>query len=108
MSDARNPHALALARAAVESASITAVAEALGYSRPALSRYLSGAYPSPGPIEAAIVSRYDRRQCPHIGCEVPPEYCHQRALAPEPFGGRARLLHWQACQQCPHKRKEES
>lgn len=107
MSDPRNPHALALARAAVEASSIAAVAVALGYSRPAVSRYLSGGYPSLGPIEAAIVSRYDRRHCPHIGAEVSPDYCRQRALAPEPFGGNARLAHWQACQRCEHKPKED-
>lgn len=107
MSDPRNPHALALARTAAEADSIAAVAEALGYSRPAVSRYLSGGYPSPGPIEAAILSYYDRRHCPHVGEEVAPEYCRRKALAPEPFGGNARLVHWQACRQCPHKPEKE-
>ena len=99
--------ALALVRAAVESSNIAAVANALGYSRPALSRYLSGGYPSPGPIEAAILSYYDRRLCPHIGEEVSAETCRRRALAPKPFGGNARLAHWQACQRCPHKPEED-
>lgn len=103
MTDPRNPHALALVRAAVEASSINAVAAEIDYSRPAVSRYLSGDYPSLGPIEAAIVSRYDRRHCPHIDEEVAPEYCIRRALAPQPFGGNARLAHWQACQRCEHK-----
>lgn len=114
MSDQRNPHALALvlAQVAKPKSSVATVARQIDYSRPALSRYIHNDLPNPRLIEAAILDRLDRRQCPHAGEEIEAEECRKKALAPRPFGGTARLTWWMACQSCPHKpiqaEKEES
>ena len=92
-----------LAKAAIACASITAVAARIGYSRPALSRYLSGTYPGTEKIESAILAAYDRRVCPHTEREIDRETCERKGLSPKPFGGREREAHWMTCQTCPHK-----
>lgn len=83
---------------------LAGVAEVLGYSRPALSRYVNGSYGGPEKLEAAIFEHYQGlRTCPHDGEELPVAVCRKRAHAPEPFGGNARLAAWRACQACPLK-----
>lgn len=80
------------------------IALEIGYSRPAVSRYTSGTYGAEvDDIEAAIMARYDRRECPHLGKPVEPETCIRKALTPRPFGGQARERHWEACQTCQYK-----
>jgi len=80
------------------------IAIEIGYSRPAVSRYTSGTYGAEvNDIEAAILARYDRRECPHVGKPVDPETCRIKALSPRPFGGQARERHWKACQTCQNK-----
>jgi transcriptional regulator with XRE-family HTH domain len=80
----------------------------IGYSRPAVSRYLSGTYgESVAGVEAAILKAYDRRDCPHTGESVDPALCHKKALGPKPFGGTSRLAWWTSCQTCPHKPESE-
>ncbi len=86
---------------------IAGVADELGYSRPALSRYLNGDYPSVAKMETAILQRYNRRVCPHTGAEIGPDVCLKKALAPKPFGSAARERHWLTCQSCPHKPAKE-
>lgn len=83
------------------------VADEIGYSRTAVSLYLSGEYRSPKKLEAAVISRYDRRHCPHTGEDTGPDICRRRALSPKPYGGNARERQWQACQSCPHKPAKE-
>lgn len=98
-----SPEALALvkAAAAAHKRKLAGVAAHLGYSRPALSRYVNGSYIGEARLEATIFERYQgMRACPHSGEEVPVAECRKRAYAPEPFGGAARLAAWQACQQC--------
>lgn len=98
-----SPEALALvkAAAAAHKRRLAGVAAHLGYSRPALSRYVNGSYIGEAKLEATIFERYQgMRVCPHSGEEIPVAECRQRAFAPEPFGGAARLAAWQACQQC--------
>lgn len=86
---------------------ITQIAEEVGYSRTALSLFLAGRYERDSrKLEAAVVRTYDRRLCPYLGEEVDPELCVRKALAPKPFGGRARLAWWLACQKCPHRPEE--
>ena len=104
-----NPLALELARQAVAAhpRGIAGVSKEIGYMRPTLSRYLNNDYPGAGKVEAAILSRYNRRICPHTGEEVTPEYCRKKALVPKPYGGDARERHWLACQTCPHKPAQE-
>lgn len=106
-----DPAVVIIARQAVAAheRGIAGVAKEIGYSRTTLSLYLSGDYGNGEKIEAALLSRYNRRVCPHTEEEVAPEYCRKKALAPKPYGGAARERHWQACQDCPHKPvKEES
>lgn len=86
---------------------LAGVAVVLGYSRPALSRYVNGSYGNAAKLEAAIVNRYDRRICPHTGEELAPEVCRRRALVPKPFGGAARERQWIACQTCPNRPSNE-
>lgn len=76
----------------------------IGYSRPAVSRFMSGTYgESIDTIEKAILKAYDRHECPHTGESIEPETCRKKALSPKPFGGSSRLVWWSACQTCPHK-----
>lgn len=100
-------HTFDLARAAVAAGSMTAVAVAVGYSRTAISLYLSGKYGAGvEKLEAAIRASYDIYPCPHTAQEIGSPDCHRRATAPRPFGGRAKEAHWLACQQCPHNKQQ--
>lgn len=76
----------------------------IGYSRTAVSLFLSGTYGADlNNIESAILAAYDKRDCPHTGDPVAATVCRKKALAPKPFGGNARLDWWNTCQTCPHK-----
>lgn len=76
----------------------------IGYSRPSVSRYMSGTYGDGiQKLEAAILKAYDKRDCPHTGEAIASEVCRKKALGPKPFGGSARLIWWETCQSCPHK-----
>ncbi|MGE5621486.1 MAG: LacI family transcriptional regulator [Candidatus Bathyarchaeota archaeon] len=80
------------------------VAIDIGYSRPAVSRYMSGTYgESVAAIEAAILKVYDRRVCPHDHEEKQPDQCRRIALRPRPHGFPDAEERWLACQSCPHK-----
>lgn len=103
--------ALALVSAAAKGhpRKLAGVAEVLGYSRPALSRYVNGSYGGAAALEAAIFEHYQGvRRCPHSGEEIPVAQCRKRAYAPEPFGGQARHAQWAACQRCPIKPIQET
>jgi len=98
-------HTFDLCRVAVDASSMTAVAEAIGYSRTAISLYLSGKYGAGvEKLEAAILARYDIYPCTHNNVEISGPDCQRRATAPRPFGGRAKEAHWLACQVCPHNK----
>lgn len=98
-------HALELIRAELAAGkTLQQVSQEIGYSRPAVSLYNSGKYPSEvEAIEAAIVKAYDRRLCPHTAELIEPEVCTRKALSPKPFGGTERLAWWRCCQSCPNK-----
>ena len=99
-------HTLDLARAAVAAGSMTAVAVEIGYSRTAISLYLSGKYGAGvEKLEAAIRARYDIYPCSHTGQEISGPDCARRATAPRPFGGRAKEANWLACQTCQHNKQ---
>lgn len=107
---AKNPECARLVRAAMQSnprRGIAGVAAQLGISRSKLSRYLNEPNYPPAAVEAAILSRLDRRDCPHLQTEITPDYCRSKALTPKPFGGRTRQAHWLACQTCPNKPVQE-
>jgi len=102
-------HTFDLGQKAVAATSMTAVAVAIGYSRTAVSLYMSGKYGAGvEKLEAAIVARYDIYPCPHTGIEISGPDCTRRATAPRPFGGRAKEAHWLACQTCQHNKGGKS
>lgn len=104
----RDPRVLEMALQAVKSlSSIAAAAAAMGVSRPYLSRYLNDDLIGLDGIETAIKKYCDRRECPHTLVVITPDVCRRRALAPQPFGGGARLAHWNTCQTCPNKPSKE-
>lgn len=87
----------------------TRIAEEIGYSRPAVTRYLDGDYGARvGRIEAAILTCYDRRICPEDGQEKPPEHCRRVAWRPRPTGFPDAESLWLTCQTCPHKPTQPS
>jgi hypothetical protein len=99
----RDPHTLALAQAAATANTLTQVAMEIGYSRTAMSRYMSDKYGAEtGQLESAIRARYDRYPCTHTGREIHGPECHRRATSPRPFGGRAKEAHWLTCQSCQY------
>ena len=102
-----NPRTLLDDAAKANARGLAGVALELGYSRPALSRYANGSYGNAAKLEAAILSRYDRRNCLHTGEDLSPYACHRRALVPRPYGGAARERQWEACQACQNKPKKE-
>lgn len=80
------------------------VGDEIGYSRPAVSRYLSGTYgDGVEKLEAALLKTYDRRDCPHTGEALAPDVCRKKALGPKPFGGAERRTWWLCCQTCKNK-----
>lgn len=100
----RDNHTLAMLQAAVSSSSNTAVAAEIGVSRTAISLYLNDKYGADvAMLEAKIRARYDSYTCPYLEVELRATECQLRANAPKPFGGSAKLRHWQACQDCDKK-----
>lgn len=101
----RDPRTLELARNAVAAAgNIGDAAKLLGYNRSTLSRYLNEPdYPSPKPLEIAIIKRFDRRVCPLTSADIEREACRRRAALPRPYGNPVAIAHWAACQTCQYK-----
>ncbi len=93
-----------MAVAAIAESSIQAVAITIGYSRPALSRYMSGSYGAGvEKIEEAIKRHYDVRNCPFLTKQVDIHYCTTKSTAARPIkSGGVREAHWLACQSCPN------
>ena len=83
---------------------IDQVAEEIGYSRPALSRYLSGTYgDGVQNIETALLKAYDQRICPGDGEVKRPEHCRRIAPGPRPHGFPDADALWLVCQTCAHR-----
>jgi hypothetical protein len=98
-------HAFDLCRRAVDSGSITSVAQEIGYSRTAISLYLSGKYGADvEKIKSAILERYDSYNCIHTGQITSGLACRSRYTAPRPFGGRSKEKHWLVCQSCQYNK----
>ncbi|MDO9053812.1 MAG: helix-turn-helix transcriptional regulator [Sulfurimicrobium sp.] len=93
-----------LCKQVCDARSMTEVASTIGYSRTAVSLYLSGKYGAGvDKLEAAIRKHYAvRYPCEHTEIEISGADCQRRATAPRPFGGRARGAHWLACQSCKY------
>ncbi len=95
---------LSLLRQAVDAdpRGITGVAARLDYSRPAISRVLSGTYRDPSLIAAKVLATYARIDCPHLQVSIAPHEC--AAYAGRSYGAitAADVPHWRACRKCPH------
>jgi len=93
-----------LCRQVCDARSMTEVAITIGYSRTAVSLYLSGKYGAGvDRLEAAIRMHYAvRYPCTHTGIEISGTDCQRRASAPRPFGGRVKEAHWLTCQSCKY------
>lgn len=94
--------ALELITAEVATSSKAAVAMRLGYSRPAVSRLLSGTYGNPGQLLRTALTVLDSVACPHTGREEPRALCTEQARSEPPTHNPFRLAHWHACRRCAH------
>lgn len=84
------------------------IAAQLGVGASHIRRYILGHYEGKAhKLEAAIVSRFDRRICPHDGEEKQPAQCQRIALRRQPHGFPDAESLWKCCQTCPHNPKEE-
>lgn len=81
---------------------ITGVAERIGYSRPAVSRVLSGTYGNPERLAAAVLAAYARIGCPHLHTSLSPQECAGYAGRSYSAITAADVPHWRACRKCPH------
>lgn len=85
------------------------IARNIGYSPPAVSRYVSETYGAGvKTIEAAIEKAYQRRICPEDGEEKSPMRCRQIAYSPRPHGFPDAESRWIACQTCRNRPAEIS
>jgi hypothetical protein len=89
---------------AAQNATITQVAEQLGYSRAAVSLVLAGKYPgSIDRIAVRVLDVFGRVQCPFLGAEMGRRECADHHVRPVPTSSPRALKHWRACQTCPNK-----
>lgn len=104
-----SPEWLSLLRAAVAATSQAQVGRDLGYSGSAVNQVLQGTYKgSTARIEAAVLDRYGRLHCPHLGQDLAGVTCQAYRTRPMPTSDPRALRHWAACRRCPHnpQRKE--
>lgn len=98
------PRWLVLLNEQLESKSITAVADEVGYSRTAISlakaeKYTAGM----DKLAARILDVYsDRIMCPHLQSDIAPNQCREFHTAPLPMSDPSELRHWLVCQTCSH------
>lgn len=95
---------LPLLRQAVEAdeRGITGVAERLGYSRPAISRVLSGTYGNTDRLAAQVLATYARIDCPHLRTSLAPDECASYAGRSYSAITAADVPHFRACRKCKH------
>jgi len=103
MTPERVQFGLRLLRETAERTSIARAAEAIGYSRSAVSLALAGKYERDlKPMAGAAIARLGRVRCPHLRMEIAAEACEGHRSKPMPTSAAAALRHWQACRRCPH------
>ena len=94
--------ALTLIRTEAAATSKAAVARRLGYTRPAVSRLLSGSYGCPDQLLRTALVVLDSVACPHTGRDEPRALCAEQARSEPPTHNPFRLAHWHACRRCAH------
>lgn len=84
--------------------SIQAVANQLGYSRPAISLALKGNYPGgTDRLAAKVIATFcDRIICPHTKHDISQGDCTDLRTRPLPQSDVSELRQWSACQSCPN------
>lgn len=92
----------------------TAVGLKMGIKRSVISQVCNGCGPygdgrsSVKRIEMAYQRAYEQVVCSHTQKEVGIDYCRDMALRQAPTQNPMRMMHWQSCQQCPHKPKTQA
>lgn len=81
---------------------ITGVAQAIGYSRPAISRVLGGSYGNPDKLAAQVLATYARVACPHLATTLDPADCAAYAARRYSAISAADVPHFRACRACPN------
>lgn len=102
LSQEARARAMALIRAEADASSKAAVARRLGYTRPAVSRLLSGSYGDSEQLLRKALTVLDSVACPHTGREEPRALCVEQARCEPPTHNPFRLAHWHACRRCAH------
>lgn len=82
------------------------VGELIGYSRPAVSRALSGTYGDTTRLERAVMTRLPVVACPHLDKPIARTDCTGYATRSYASIAAADVPHWRACRRCPHKPEE--
>lgn len=97
-------HWLTLLRSAVSATSQADVARRLDLSRTSISLVLAGKYPGKTDRVAARVLRIlGQVKCTHTAELVTATVCLDFAARRPPVNNPLKLLHWRACQSCPHR-----
>lgn len=82
---------------------LAAFAQAVGYSRPALSRRRNGSYgKDTRDLDDAIRAAVNLRECPHFSRPIAIRDCDAQRTKPMPRSNADALRHWSACRSCPH------
>ena len=79
------------------------IAKEIGYDRTSISRWINEPDYNGARVEAAVLARYNRFTCPHLGVEITPNECNGYATRRCPTSNAREVRHWKACQTCPHK-----
>lgn len=101
---------IALLKSAVENdpRGISGVADRLPrkdgkpYSRPAISRALSGTYGNTEHLQRVVLATLARIDCPHLQVSLAPQECADYAGRRYGAITAAEVPHWRACRKCPH------
>lgn len=82
------------------------VAKEINYDRTSVSRWINEPDYSGARIEAAVMARFNRFDCPHLKTEITPVECAAFANRAVPTSNTREVRHWKACQTCTHKPKK--
>lgn len=94
---------IALMRAAVNTSSLSAVADRIGVSRTTVSLVLAGRYPArTHEVERKVRDAFESRWCPPLTAEIEGSVCQRYRTRPMPRSSARDLRHWRACQTCIH------
>lgn len=94
---------LEMLRAQVAAKGLRQVCREIKYSKATVSLVLNDKYPSPtGRIEARVIERYTRVNCPFLRQELTGDECASYRSKASPTSDPRAIQHWAACQSCHH------